>query len=726
LLQCPELIGVNAFSVPDDELAVTTTIGPTSTASSPSHEGKSGKSSKGGNQGNSGKGGKGGGGGGGNLTHITAPRPTSAPSTMLPPITIRILADLDGTPTAIPSAKSSKGTSGKGVKGGGSSVKSAKSAKAGSSGPTRHQRSRGGDGGKTTKPKLTELILQYTGTNCNCGFKGEEGHCHAQMKKKINGADPDGRTASRIVASGFGRNLDVAVGDTIVLTGAFKSKLKFTIRFDNGDRSKVTIYTSGSKPLRYGDTFGSLTVVGFTTVGGTDAKCDAAPPAPTFVRTQVTTAAPTLAPPPPQTRCEICSKNNKNKPSSITFLYSAGQGVSANTQGSKAYGDMTATYPTTAAITMSGFSATVSNGDEFTISGSFDAYSIFTIDGRTIAIHTSCSVDLFTFDQYGPLTIVGSNSCTGPSPTCIPFGEPAVDRDCNVCSANAGSASSTRGKGQKGSGTKAKLTTLILEYTGANCNIIESNHCNSQDVAKTSVKGDPSVQAGSSTVTIDVEGGETFINVQIGTKVELSHVPHPAAMITITSETTGSVLSLVEFHSSCSVPLFHGDEFGSLRLVGFTTDDGTSATDKCLIPPACTSNTGTVFGHLYLDTNGLGTQQADEPNLANVDVVVTDSNGDIQTITSDANGDWVAIVPPGATTADIDESDPEYPTGSTQTEGTDPTTVTAVADAHTPAGIDGFHFITTTTTTTTTGTSFSLHIHLRRIFTVMLLVASRR
>jgi uncharacterized surface protein with fasciclin (FAS1) repeats len=134
------------------------------------------------------------------------------------------------------------------------------------------------------------------------------------------------------------------------------------------------------------------------------------------------TEIPAPAPPPPPSRCEICSKNNKNKPSSITFLYSAGQGVSANNQGTKAYGDMTATYPTTATITMSGFSASVSDGDEFTLSGSFDAYSIFTIDGRTIAIHTSCSVDLFTFDQYGPLTITGSNSCTGPNPpppTCV-------------------------------------------------------------------------------------------------------------------------------------------------------------------------------------------------------------------------------------------------------------------------------------------------------------------
>jgi len=104
---------------------------------------------------------------------------------------------------------------------------------------------------------------------------------------------------------------------------------------------------------------------------------------------------------------------------------------------------------------------------------------------------------------------------------------------------------------------------------------------------------------------------------------------------------------------------------------------------------------GSVSGHLYLDTNGNGTQDPGEPNLAGVDVEITDSNGNTQIVETDANGDWVASVPPGSTTADILEGDPQYPDGYEQTEGTDPTEVTAVAGADTFTDNDGFYLSAT-------------------------------
>ena len=108
-----------------------------------------------------------------------------------------------------------------------------------------------------------------------------------------------------------------------------------------------------------------------------------------------------------------------------------------------------------------------------------------------------------------------------------------------------------------------------------------------------------------------------------------------------------------------------------------------------------TTPPGHGHGHLYIDANGNGTQDAGEPDLANVDVVITDSQRRHQTVITDANGNWTATVPPGSTTANVDERPtPQFPAGYTQTEGTDPTTVTAVAGANTVAGNDGYYTAT--------------------------------
>ena len=70
-----------------------------------------------------------------------------------------------------------------------------------------------------------------------------------------------------------------------------------------------------------------------------------------------------------------------------------------------------------------------------------------------------------------------------------------------------------------------------------------------------------------------------------------------------------------------------------------------------------------------------------------VDVVITDSQGDTQTVTTDANGDYSATVPAGdhASTS----LTRTLPAGSAQTEGTDPTTVTVPAGG-TASDIDGY------------------------------------
>ncbi|NEP74540.1 MAG: hypothetical protein F6K29_23235, partial [Okeania sp. SIO2G5] len=122
------------------------------------------------------------------------------------------------------------------------------------------------------------------------------------------------------------------------------------------------------------------------------------------------------------------------------------------------------------------------------------------------------------------------------------------------------------------------------------------------------------------------------------------------------------------------------------NLIGVTLPGDVDSTGNDFVDELA----GTVSGHLYLDTDGDGVQDEGEPDLENVDVVVTDSNGDTQTVTTNSDGDWSATVAPGETTADVDENDPQYPTGFTQTEGDDPTTVTAVAGTDVDAGNDGY------------------------------------
>jgi hypothetical protein len=145
-------------------------------------------------------------------------------------------------------------------------------------------------------------------------------------------------------------------------------------------------------------------------------------------------------------------------------------------------------------------------------------------------------------------------------------------------------------------------------------------------------------------------------------------------------------------------------ETAMLTYTILPTDIGTSivnvaTADSDQSDPDTDTNTivipARVIGHLYLDTNGNGTQDAGEPDLAGVDVIITDSNGIIQTVTTDANGDWTATVPPGETTVDVDETDSEYPTGYTQTEGDDPTIVIVIIGAVTDGGTDGYYLIET-------------------------------
>jgi hypothetical protein len=74
-----------------------------------------------------------------------------------------------------------------------------------------------------------------------------------------------------------------------------------------------------------------------------------------------------------------------------------------------------------------------------------------------------------------------------------------------------------------------------------------------------------------------------------------------------------------------------------------------------------------------------------------VTVVITDSNGDKTTVTTDSNGNYSVEVPVGPATIEIVES--TLPEGAVQTVGSNPSTVN-VPDGGTVTEVDGFYFPT--------------------------------
>jgi len=94
-----------------------------------------------------------------------------------------------------------------------------------------------------------------------------------------------------------------------------------------------------------------------------------------------------------------------------------------------------------------------------------------------------------------------------------------------------------------------------------------------------------------------------------------------------------------------------------------------------------------VSGHTFRDDDGSGVQDVGEPDLAGVDVIVTDGNG-AQTVTTDAAGAWALAVAAGAVSSDV--VDATVPAGHILSTGNDPQAVVAVAGILTPSESVGF------------------------------------
>ncbi|MBM3190863.1 MAG: hypothetical protein FJZ90_19360, partial [Chloroflexi bacterium] len=99
---------------------------------------------------------------------------------------------------------------------------------------------------------------------------------------------------------------------------------------------------------------------------------------------------------------------------------------------------------------------------------------------------------------------------------------------------------------------------------------------------------------------------------------------------------------------------------------------------------------GEVTGIVFEDTDGDGVQDPGEPGIGGVTVVITDSLGVTQTVTTDPTGHYTATVPPGSTTADVQEE--TISPCAQQTAGENPSTVNVIAGTSVFIGADGYQW----------------------------------
>jgi len=126
-----------------------------------------------------------------------------------------------------------------------------------------------------------------------------------------------------------------------------------------------------------------------------------------------------------------------------------------------------------------------------------------------------------------------------------------------------------------------KPYSLTMQYTGENCSA--SNH--HQDPSKVDCGGDPSFESPVHIIATDksdindpkakiwfdgmVSLNEEFIiNATNCGETKLKANTY----VFIYNVTNGALLQMIKFHTSCSQPLFEGDQFGSLKLVGFVSE----------------------------------------------------------------------------------------------------------------------------------------------------------
>lgn len=329
------------------------------------------------------------------------------------------------------------------------------------------------------------------------------------------------------------------------------------------------------------------------------------------------------------------------EPADITILRNAST-VSATPDTNVNHGDT---------VTFSSSTGTLPNRLKFKTTGPWWRRQYVRID-------TSCDRAIQCGDQFGAYEVTGIETVVNgvvdcnappPPPVCSLPGDPA------------------------GTPCDAKLVDMVLEYNGQDCQNPLPNPQNGEAQCTGDATGATNIGV---VYTGNHPNRQTISpasNINDGDRIRVSATwwsglfPNQEYKII----DSGGVLQTIDFHVSCSQPLALGDEFGSFKLVEFTTKTGFQAAlpvgdpgpfDTCEVPlappgPHCTSDLqgltlvyiGDFLGEGCTVSNpqgGFGTcSGVADPGDP---VSVNESNGnDIDPQTDIEFGDLVTITAPG-------------------------------------------------------------------------------
>ena len=150
-----------------------------------------------------------------------------------------------------------------------------------------------------------------------------------------------------------------------------------------------------------------------------------------------------------------------------------------------------------------------------------------------------------------------------------------------------------------------------------------------------------------------------------------------AGVQTVTTDSSGNYSAIVPIGTT-NVDVVNGTVPSGYTLT--TSNDPLDVgvvTGGSVAPDIGYYNPQAVTGHVFYDIDGNGVQGPNEPDIAGADILVTDSAAGIQVVTTDANGDYIANVPVGATSVDVFES--TVAMGAILTTANDPQSVSVTS-----------------------------------------------